>query len=328
VKLFFCAFLQEISQINKQMKIKILFLICIMSCFALHAQKKKPTKKTPSAKNVAVDSTEILNKNRLNNGTQQAQDQIEASLTGKDKFSTQNGEKRFYDTYKLFLNAGEELTLEHSSNNFRVMLGLKTPTNKQENSYDSKPFSGSSYNKFFYIAPVTGTYTLLATSMDVAQSGKYKILKTITFPNVVEAQIDPQLSKQFKALIASKAENFKNITGEKIKKDKKDKSVGQERFKTSFELVAGKSGMILQDNGGTTSNYKSTIFESETEEEAKQYFEKMKKQLQVLVRSWTEQSNSDNNYSASTDKDLITLSVSSEERKKKKMVYLVNFVYN
>lgn len=310
------------------MKVKILFVLCLMLCFATHAQKKKTNKRTPQTKIVTIDSTEILNRNQLNNGTQQAQDQVEASLTGKDKSSSQNGEKRFYDTYKLFLRAGEELTLEHTSDNFRVMLGFKTPANKQENSYDSKPFSGSSYNKFFYVVPATGTYTLLATSMDAGQSGKYKIQKTITVPNAVEAQIDPQLSKQFKVLTASKTENFKNITGEKVKKDKKDKTVGQERFRTTFELVTGKSGMILQDNGGTTSNYKSTIFESESEEDAKQYFEKTKKQLQVLVRSWTEQSNTDNNYSASTDKDLITLNVTSEERKKKKMVYLVNFIYN
>jgi hypothetical protein len=310
------------------MKVKLLSLLCLMLSFSTHAQKKKTNRKVPQTKAVVIDSTEILNRNQLNNGTQQAQDQIEATLTGKDKFSSQNGEKRFYDTYKLFLHAGEELTLEHSSDNFRVMFGLKTPANKQENSYDSKPFSGSSYNKYFYIAPVTGTYTLLATSMDAGQSGKYKIQKTIVVPNLVEAQVDPIFAQQFKNLTASKVENFKNITGEKIKKDKKDKSVGQERFKTTFELITGKSGMILQDNGGTTSNYKSIIFESETEEDAKVYFEKTKKQLQVLVRSWTEQSNTDNNYSASTDKDLITLSISSEERKKKKMVYLVNFVYN
>lgn len=310
------------------MKVKLLIMLCMVLCFNTYAQKKKTTKKPSQTKTVSIDSTEILNQNQLNSGMQQVQDQVEATLTGKDKSSSQNGEKRFYDTYKLFLHAGEELTLEHSSDNFRVMMGFKTPTNKQENSYDSKPFSGSSYNKFFYVAPATGTYTLLATSMDAGQSGKYKIQKTITVPNAVEAQVDPNFSSQFKALTVSKTENFKNITVEKFKKDKKDKSVGQERFRTSFELVSGKSGMILQDNGGNTSNYKTTIFESESEEEAKQYFEKTKKQLQVLVRSWTEQSNTDNNYSASTDKDLITLSVTSEERKKKKMVYLVSFIYN
>jgi len=310
------------------MKVKLLTLLCLVLSFATYAQKKKTSKKTAKTKIVVVDSTEILNRNQLNSGMQQAQDQVEASLTGKDKFSSQNGEKRYYDTYKLFLHAGEELTLEHSSDNFRAMLVLKTPANKQENSYDSRPYSGTSYHKFFYVAPTTGTYTLLATSMDAGQAGKYKIQKTITLPNAVEAQIDPQFSRQFKALTASKTENFKNITNEKIKKDKKDKSVGQERFKTSFELVTGKSGLILQDNGGSTSNYKTTIFESENEEEAKQYFEKTKKQLQVLVRSWTEQNNTDNNYSASTDKDLITLSIASEERKKKKVFYLVNFIYN
>ena len=326
--MLFCAFLQEISQINEKMKLKLLIFLSVCLSFATQAQKKKTTKKTPQTKNVKIDSTELLNRNQLINGMQQAQDQIEASLTGKDKFSSQSSEKRFYDTYKLFLHAGEELTLEHSSDNFRVMLGFKTPANKQENSYDSKPFSGTSYNKFFYIVPTTGTYTLLATSMDAGQSGKYKILKSIAASNAVEAQIDPIFSNQFKALKNARIDNFKVITGEKIKKDKKDKSVGQERFKTSFELVAGKLAVILQDNGGTTSNYKTTILETENEADAKQYFEKMKKQLQILVRGWIEQNNSDNNYSASTDTDIITLNISSEERKKKKVFYMVNFVYN
>ena len=326
--MLFCAFLQEISQINEKMKLKLLIFLSVCLSFATQAQKKKTTKKTPQTKNIKIDSTELLNRNQLINGMQQAQDQIEASLTGKDKFSSQNSEKRFYDTYKLFLHAGEELTLEHSSDNFRVMLGFKTPANKQENSYDSKPFSGTSYNKFFYIVPTTGTYTLLATSMDAGQSGKYKMLKSIAAPNAVEAQIDPIFSNQFKALKNARVDNFKVITGEKIKKDKKDKSVGQERFKTSFELVAGKLAVILQDNDGTTSNYKTTILETENEADAKQYFEKVKKQLQILVRGWTEQNNSDNNYSASTDTDIITLNISSEERKKKKVFYMVNFVYN
>ncbi|MES2518883.1 MAG: hypothetical protein V4585_12290 [Bacteroidota bacterium] len=311
------------------MKVKLLILMCVLLGFTTHAQKKKPAKKTPQTKIVKVDSTELLNLNQLKNGLQQVQDQIEASLTGKDLSSSQNGEKRFYDSYKLFLHAGEELTLEHSSDNFRVMLGLKTPTkDKQEMSYDTKTFNGSSYNKFFYVAPATGTYTLLATSMDANQTGKYRIQKLIATPNAAEAQLDPAFTKQFKTLMMSKQDNFKSITGEKIKKDKKDKTVGQERFKTSFELVAGKSGLILQDNGGQTSNYKTFIFESENEDEAKQYFEKIKKQLQVLARSWTEQSNTDNLYSASTDKDIITLNIASEERKKKKIFYMVGFVYN
>jgi len=328
VKLLFCAFLQEISRIKEKMRLKLLIFLSVSLSFATQAQKKKPIKKTPQTKIAKIDSTELLNRNQLVGEMQQAQDQIEASLTSKDKFSSQNLEKRFYDSYKLFLHAGEELTLEHSSDNFRVMLVLKTPTNKQEDSYDSKPFSGTSYNKFFYIVPTTGTYTLLATSMDAGQLGKYKIQKSIAAQNAVEAQIDPIFSNQFKALKNARISNFKVITDEKIKKDKKDKSVGQERFKTSFELVAGKPAIILQDNGGTTSNYKTTILETENEADAKQYFEKMKKQLQILVRGWTEQSNTDNNYGASTDKDIITLSISSEERKKKKVFYMVNFVYN
>ena len=312
------------------MKTKLLALLCVLLSFATHAQKKKTTKKTPTTKSVAVDSSEFLNRNQLTTGNTQVQDEIEATLTGKDKTASQNGEKRFYDSYKIFLHQGEELTLEHSSDNFRVMLALKTPSkDKEEFSYDSKKFSGFSNNKFFIVAPATGSYTLLATSMDAGQIGKYKIKKIIAAPNAVEAQIDPNFAKQFKNLTALKSENFKSITGDKIKKDKKDKSVGVEKFKTSFELVTGRSAMIMQENGGTVSNYKSVLFESESEEEAKTYFDKIKKQLQVLVRSWAEQTNTDNNYSASTDKDIISLSISSTEAvKKKKSVYSVNFVYN
>ena len=210
------------------------------------------------------------------------------------------------------------------------MLALKTPSkDKEEFSYDSKPYSGFSSNKFFMIAPATGTYTLLATSMDAVKTGKYKIQKTIAAPNAVEAQVDPNFAKQFKTLTSLRTDNFKGITGEKIKKDKKDKSVGTEKFKSSFELVTGRGSMIVQENGGTISNYKSVLFESESEDEAKAYFDRIKKQLQVLARSWAEQTNTDNNYSASTDKDIITLSISSTEAvKKKKAVYSVNFVYN
>jgi hypothetical protein len=312
------------------MKTKLLALLCVLFCLTTHAQKKKPSKKFTPQKTVAVDSTELLNRNQLATGNQQATDEIEATLTGKDKTATQNGEKRFYDSYKIALRQGDELTIEHTSDNFRVMMALKSPSkDKEEFSYDSKPFSGSSSNKLFMVVPATGTYTLLATSMDVGQVGKYKIRKTISAPNAVEAGLDPNFAKQFKTLSAQKAENFKGITGEKIKKDKKDKTIGQEKFTSSFELVTGRAGMILQENGGTISNYKSVLFESENEEEAKAYFEKTKKQLQVLVRSWTEQSNTDNNYSASTDKDLISLNISKTEAvKKKKAVYLVNFVYN
>lgn len=312
------------------MKTKILALLCVLLCFATHAQKKKTTKKTSTTKSVAVDSTELLNRNQLTTGVSQVQDFIEATLTGKDKTASQNNEKRFYDSYKIFLHQGEELTLEHSSDNFRVMLALKTPSkDKEELSYDSKPYSGFSMNKFFIVAPATGTYTLLATSMDAGQTGKYRIQKTIATPNTVEAQIDPNFAKQFKLLTTLRTDNFKGITGEKIKKDKKDKSVGLEKFKSSFELVTGRGSMIIQENGGTASNYKSVLFESESEDDTKAYFEKIKKQLQVLARSWAEQTNTDNNYSASTDKDIITLSISNTEAvKKKKAVYSVNFVYN
>lgn len=318
------------------MKTKLLFFfISLTFCFTTLAQKKKPAKKAPPVKVSKIDSTELLNKNPLKVGAQQANDVVEASLTGKDLSANQNGEKRFYDSYKLLLHAGEELFLEHSSSNFRVMLSLKTPAkDKQELSYDSQPFNGNSINKFHYVVPVTGTYTLLATSMDAGQTGKYKITKTITTPSVIEAGLDQSFANQFKALEKSKKVNFKNITGDKIKKDKKeekkDKSAGLESFKTSFELVAGKSAFIFQDNGGQTANYKSILLESENEADARAYFETLKKQLQVLTRNWTEQANTDANYSSSTDADFITLKINTipPVKKKQKQLYQVEFVYN
>jgi hypothetical protein len=174
------------------MKVKLLFILFGLTfCFVTNAQKKKSTKKAPSTKVAKIDSTELLNKNQLKAGISQAKDILEASLTPKDQTANQNGEKRFYDAYKLFLRAGDELFLEHSSANFRVMLSLKTPAkDKQELSYDSQPFQGNSFNKFHYVAPATGTYTLLATSTDAGQLGKYRIEKTITTANAIEANLD------------------------------------------------------------------------------------------------------------------------------------------
>jgi hypothetical protein len=313
------------------MKIKLVIIICVFSCFGAFAQKKKVVKKPTTNKSAKVDSTELLNRNQLKAGLQQVEESLDASLGLKDLTANQNGEKRYYDSYKLMLHAGEELFLNHSSADFRVMLSLKTPAkDKQELSYDSQNFTGNSLNKFHYVAPVTGTYTLLATSMDAGKLGKYRLEKTISTPNAIESTLDPAFAAKFKALVESKKQNFKNITAEKIKKDKKDKAIEQERFKTTFELVAGKAALILQDNGGQTANYKTIILETENEEEAKSYFDKIKKQLQVLTRNWTEQSNTDVNYSASTDTDIITMTVNAiaPEKKKKKQTYQVAFVYN
>jgi hypothetical protein len=311
---------------NRSMKKILIFATCMVLGVNVYAQKKKkPTGKT------TIDSTQLLNKTQLKAGMQEAKDMIDASLSSKDLVANQNGEKRFYDSYPIFMKAGEELFIEHSSASFRVMLGFKNPDKKipTEFSYDSQAFTGQSYNKFHYVASTTGTYTLLATSMDAGQVGKYHIQKTIITSGAIEAKLDPQFSKQFKALVASKKNNFKDITGEKVKKDKKDKAVQQERYLTKFELVTGKPASIIVDNGGQTANFKSTIFEGESQDDAKAYFSGLVKQLQVLTRNWTEQPGSDMSYSASTDTDIIALTVtSSEDKKKKKTLWQVVFAYN
>lgn len=299
------------------------------------AQKKKNSSKKAPNKAVAVDSTNLLNKNIIKPGIQQVEDLVEGSLQAKDLTASQDGQKRFYDTYKILLHEGEELMLEHSSSAFRVMLGFKHP-NKQkqtEFSYDANPFSGNSSNKFHFTAPSTGVYTLLATSMDAGQTGKYSLKKTVYAPNVMEAQVDAALAQNFKALLTSKKEGFKSILGEKMKKDKKDKALdkaaGQERYNAKAELVTGKAGLVLVENSGQTANYKSVVFESEQENDAQGYFDNLKKQLQILTRNWLEQPGNDKLFSASTDQDIVSLTLSSiEDKKKKKTTWQVIFTLN
>lgn len=315
---------------------KVLFLSgLILLSLTTFAQKKKPTKKAVPSKTISVDSTELLNKNQIKNTIQQVEDYVEASLSTKDLSSNQDGLKRYYDSYKITLHAGEEMTIEHSSANFRVMLGLKSPNKQQktEFSYDSNPFTGNSYNKFHFKAPTTGTYTLLATSMDAGQLGKYSIKKTIYTTSAIESQVDPELTQNFKNLLASKKNNFKDILGEKQKKDKKDKAVdkaaGQERYNAKAEIIKGKPAIIIVDNGGQTANYKSVVFESESEDDTKAYFSTLKKQLQVLTRSWLEQPATDQYFSASTDQDILTINISSvEDKKKKKKLWQLVFTLN
>ena len=311
-------------------KCLIISILALLS-FQITAQKKKPSKSTKKSTVVAIDSTELLNRNQIKNGLQQVQDLVEANLTGKDLTATQNGLKTYYDSYKILLHAGEELDIEHSSNSFRVMLALKKPvkTEQTEFSYDSKPFSGNSFNKFHFVAPSTGIYTLLATSMDAQKTGKYVIKKTISTSKALEADLDPVFSQKFKEISNYKKSNFKDILGEKVKKDKKDKIIGQDKYTSKFELVAGKPGQIMLENGGQIANFKSIIFESATENEAQAYFDKIKKQLQVLTRSWVEQPSTDKTFSASTDQDIVSLNMSAlEDKKKKKTLWQVNFIYN
>jgi hypothetical protein len=57
----------------------------------------------------------------------------------------------------------------------------------------------------------------------------------------------------------------------------------------------------------------------------------MKKQLQILTRAWSEQPPSENIFSASTEKEIVSLNLVNEEFKKKKevkQIYKVQFTCN
>ncbi|NBB26680.1 hypothetical protein [Cellulophaga sp. BC115SP] len=315
---------------------KVLFIggILLLS-ITTFAQKKKAPKKGNSKTTVAVDSTNLLNVNPLKPNQSQSEDYVTASLISKDLSSNKNGQKQYYDSYKITLHAGEEMIIEHQSSDFRVMLGLKSPSKSvnTEFSYDANPFSGNSFNKFHFTAPTTGTYTLLATSMDAGQVGRYSIRKTIYAPNALESKVDATLSKNFKALLASKKGKFKDILGEKIKVARKekamDKATGQDKYNTKAELLSGKAGIIVLENEGQSVSYKSVLLESENEEDVKNQFQQLVKQFQILTRSWLEQPSTELSYSASTDQDMVSLNISStEDKKKKKKLYQLNFSLN
>jgi hypothetical protein len=121
---------------------KVLFIggILLLS-ITTFAQKKKAPKKGNSKTTVAVDSTNLLNVNPLKPNQSQSEDYITASLISKDLSSNKNEQKQYYDSYKITLHAGEEMIIEHQSSDFRVMLGLKSPSKSvnTEFSYDANP---------------------------------------------------------------------------------------------------------------------------------------------------------------------------------------------
>jgi hypothetical protein len=317
---------------------KKLLLLSAFLCLGVaqvDAQKKAKKPKKGTTTIIATnDPVESLNHKMIFGDVQRVQEEVEATLQESDRTQKNpEGQIRHYDTYKIYMHTGEELFLEHTSNEFRVMLALKKPesTTQTDFSYDSQNFTGSSRNKFYFVAPTTGVYTLLATSMDSEKSGAYKIVKTLYAPGAVEAELEPEFAKQFRNLLGHKKKAFKEITGEKIKKDKNDKTNGLERFNSNFELVTGKTGTVVLENSGQTANFKSVLLETDNPEEAKTFFEKMKKQLQILTRAWSEQLPSENIFSASTEKEIVSLNLVNEEFKKKKevkQIYKVQFTCN
>jgi hypothetical protein len=197
---------------------KKLLLLSAFLCLGVaqvDAQKKAKKPKKGTTTIIATnDPVESLNHKMIFGDVQRVQEEVEATLQESDRTQKNpEGQIRHYDTYKIYMHTGEELFLEHTSNEFRVMLALKKPesTTQTDFSYDSQNFTGSSRNKFYFVAPTTGVYTLLATSMDSEKSGAYKIVKTLYAPGAVEAELEPEFAKQFRNLLGHKKKAFKDL---------------------------------------------------------------------------------------------------------------------
>ncbi|MFC0184153.1 hypothetical protein SAMN04515674_102310 [Pseudarcicella hirudinis] len=233
----------------------------------------------------SADSTERLNLHKINPNTSTAIDEVTAFLSQNDRSTVnQQGEKRFYDTFRIFLNKGEEVAIEHKSSDFRVMLSLVSPLKKTEFSYDQAVFAGNSKNTFYYIAPVTGIYTLFSTSADPAKSGRYSLKKTITRAEAQPGESSNPLADKLNRLIYHRKNKFSDVIKEKLKEEIE---TGEQRiyFQSSFELIDGKQGTVIVENGGSAFIYKSNLLEATTKSEAESFHKELSSKLRSYAQS-------------------------------------------
>ena len=96
---------------------KKLLLLSACLCFGIaqvDAQKKsKKQKKGPTTIIATNDPVESLNHKMIFGDVQRVQEEVEATLQESDRTQKNpEGQIRHYDTYKIFMHAGEELFLE------------------------------------------------------------------------------------------------------------------------------------------------------------------------------------------------------------------------
>jgi hypothetical protein len=270
---------------------------------------------------VPPDSTERLNMHKTSSTVKEAVDEVKAVIGVNDRSNTNaEGEKRYYDTFKIFLNADDEVTFVHQSNSFRVMFSISSPDRKTDFTYDSQQFEGTSSNTFFYKPKSTGIYTLFASSADPNKTGGYSIKKTIQKAKK-ENSNDPFVLS-IKELLDLRKNKYQGMMGEKLS-EKEGKYV----FDSKYFFIPNKKGEIIIEDGGKVYTYQSVLFEGDTEADAQQYFNELANKLVAYARAkdWFSEpldAKSKTMY-ISSETDIITLKLKPLNGK-----YVVLFVCN
>jgi hypothetical protein len=270
---------------------------------------------------VPLDSTERLNLHKTSSMVKEAIDEVQAVIGTNDRSNTNaQGEKRYYDTFKIFLNADDEVTFVHQSKNFRVMFSISSPDRKTDFTYDSQQFEGTSSNTFFYNPKSTGIYTLFASSADPEKTGGYTIKKTIRKAKKEDSN-DP-FALSIKGLLDLRRNKYQSMMGEKLSENE-----GRYVFDSKFFFVPNKKGEIIIEDGGKVYTYQSILFEGTTEAQAQQYFNELanKMNLYAKAKDWFAEPLDDKTKSfyISSETDMITLKLNNLNGK-----YVVSFICN
>lgn len=268
-----------------------------------------------------TDSTERLNVHKTSSTIKEVVDEVKAVIGVNDRSNTNaEGEKRYYDTFKIFLNVDDEVTFIHQSNSFRVMFSISSPDRKTDFTYDSQQFEGMSNNTFFYKPKFTGIYTLFASSADPNKTGGYSIKKIIKKAKK-ENSNDPFVMS-IKELLDLRKNKYQGMMGEKLSEKE-----GKYIFDSKYFFVPNKKGEIIIEDGGKVYTYQSILFEGNIEVDAQQYFNELANKLVAYARAkdWFSEpldAKSKSMY-ISSETDMITLKLKPVNDK-----FLVLFVCN
>lgn len=267
------------------------------------------------------DSTERLNMHKTSNTVKEAIDEVKAVIGLNDRSNTNaEGEKRYYDTFKIFLNIDDEVTFLHQSNSFRVMFSLSSPDKKTDFTYDSQQFEGTSSNTFFYKPKSTGIYTLFASSADPNKTGGYTLKKTIQ--KAKRENTNDPFVLSIKELIDLRKNKYQGMMGEKLSEKE-----GKYIFDSKYFFVPNKKGEIIIEDGGKIYTYQSILFEGGTEADAQKYFSELANKLVAYARAkdWFSEPLDAKSKSLyiSSETDIITLKLKDLNGK-----YVVLFVCN
>lgn len=271
--------------------------------------------------NILPDSTERLNIHKTNATIKEAVDEVNAILSTNDRSNTNaQGEKRYYDTFKIFLNADDEITLVHQSNNFRVMFSFISPDKKTDFSYDLQEFEGKSSNTYFYKSRMAGIYTLFASSAEPNKLGSFSIKKTIK--KVQKENINDPFAINIKQLLDLRKNKYQGQIGNKV-----SELEGKYVYESKFSFVEGKRGEIIFEDGGNIYTYQSIVFESDNQADSQKYFNDLAQKLNAYAktRDWFSEPLTPETKSIyiSSETDMITLKLNKKDEK-----YKILFICN